>query len=239
MGAGMSDHSHKGPFAELVATRASPRQKAARRTRPGGARPRSAAPAPAADGRAWLDVLYRRHWTDLCAWLRRRYGAGPPEPEDVAAEAFAKLAARDDIDKVRDVRAYLFTTAARCAIDALRGRARLTRFIDDQLAQYGREVGELTPERVYSAREQLAALAEDLKSMTPRQRETLLRSRILGQTYDQISAATGWSPSAVGRYMQSAMRVLLDNAAARAGDGGHDAAGRSKDAGKQGKGGRA
>ena len=192
----MSDQSRKGLFVDPAAT---------------------PAPQPrlATAGRSSLDALYRRYWTDLCGWLRRRYGAGPPDPEDVAAEAFAKLAAKGDIDTVRDTRAYLFTTAARCAIDALRGRARQARFIDDQLAQYGREVGELTPERVYLAREQLAALAQDLKGMTPRQRETLLRSRILGQTYDQISAATGWSTSAVGRYFKAAMRVLIDNADAR------------------------
>ena len=99
---------------DLVARRAPARRKAAHSR---------AEPPPAGGGRAWLDVLYRRHWTDLCAWLRRRYGDGPPEPEDVAAEAFAKLAAKSDIAQVRDARAYLFTTAARCAIDALRGRA--------------------------------------------------------------------------------------------------------------------
>ncbi len=36
--------------------------------------------------------LYRQYWHELCAWLYAQFGAGPPEPEDVAQQTFVKFA---------------------------------------------------------------------------------------------------------------------------------------------------
>ncbi len=155
-----------------------------------------------------IDDLYRDCWGDLTAWLYRRYGVGPPEPEEIAQAAFAKMMEVPDLSLIRNLRAYLFTTAVRCAIDGFRGQGRAQRFIDNELKAHQEEVGEITPERVFIARQEFSALANRVKALDPKQREVVLRSRIMGQTYDEISQETGWSKSAIGRYLQSALVEL-------------------------------
>ena len=162
-----------------------------------------------------LEDLYQKHWKNLCAWIRRRFGDGPPEPEDLAQSAFERFAALDDFDIIRDKRAFLYTVAARSAVDGLRSREVMRRYIDDALAEHGRAVGEITPEHVYLAREEVRALSEDLVALTDKQRETVIRSRFLGQSYEQIAADTGWSTSAISRYLRTAMETLTRNAQAR------------------------
>lgn len=162
-----------------------------------------------------LEDLYQKHWKNLCAWIRRRFGDGPPEPEDLAQSAFERFATLDDFDLIRDKRAFLYTVAARSAVDALRSREVMRRYIDDALAEHGRAVGEITPEHVYWAREEVRALSEDLAALSDKHRETVIRSRFLGQSYEQIAADTGWSTSAISRYLRTAMATLTRNAQAR------------------------
>ena len=50
-----------------------------------------AAPAGKADFAAQLEGIYAAHFAPLVSWLHHAFGAGPPEPEDVAQRAFAKL----------------------------------------------------------------------------------------------------------------------------------------------------
>lgn len=47
-------------------------------------------------GHGDIDALYRAHAGDLVAWLRKMFGDGPPEPEDMAQQAFLKLMERPD-----------------------------------------------------------------------------------------------------------------------------------------------
>ncbi len=159
-----------------------------------------------------IDKLYRSHWNDLCGWLRKRYGAGPPDPEDVAQLAFEKISHLPELKSIRNLRSYLFTVAARVFIDEKRGRAVLDKYVDQQLKLHGVEVEEITPERVYSAREDFQAILDDLKGFSPKHREIVLRHRVLGQTYDEISEATGWSPAAISRCLKAAMTVVFKRA---------------------------
>src|SRR5690606_12823423 len=66
--------------------------------------------------RQLLSELYRTHWQGLCRYLRARFGAGPPDPEDIAQSAFARLAAAHSAQIVNP-QAFLHTTAQRLMID--------------------------------------------------------------------------------------------------------------------------
>src|SRR3982751_272673 len=64
-----------------------------------------------------MEAVYARHWSELCHYIKKHYGAGPPDPEDVAQEAFMKFAAIDDRDAIDNPRAYLFRTAHNVLVD--------------------------------------------------------------------------------------------------------------------------
>lgn len=161
-----------------------------------------------------IEHLYRAHWNDLCHWLRRRYGPGPPEPEDVAQTAFLKMADVEDLGSIENPRAYLFAIAANTALTGIKWRARTQRFIEGELEASGQQLEEISPERAYSSRERFNVVWSQLERLSEKRREIVMRSRIGGQTYEQISAETGWSMADISRQLTAAlaeMRRALEN----------------------------
>lgn len=174
----------------------------AEKKRAGGKRQTPAVPAD------FIENLYTLYWKDLCNWLRWRYGAGPPDPEDVAQSAFVKMATLEDCQRIENPRAFLFTVAANTALMGIRWLARTQRFIDDELQAEGEKLEEMSPERIYSSRERLDVVTRQLERLSAKQRDIVMRSRIGGQTYEQISAETGWSLADISRQLTAAMAAM-------------------------------
>lgn len=158
--------------------------------------------------RHFLDELYRDHVGNLVGWLRRRYGGGPPSPEDIAQIVFTKLAALDDIQRIEKIKPYLYATAVNVVLDEIKWIKRTAAFTDQELHRTGQRVEEITPERVYQGREKLALLSQAMEGLSGKQCEIVRRSRFLGQTYSQISAETGWSSADISRQLSAAMIAI-------------------------------
>lgn len=164
---------------------------------------------------ALLDTLYRKYWDHLCASLRLRYGNGPPDPEDVAQVTFERISRLEGLEEIRNPHGFLITIAGRIFIDETRKRAVSDKYINEQLKLHGVAVEEITPERVYNAREEFKAMLCELKDFGTQHREIVLRHRILGQTYDEISNATGLSQASISRYLKAAMISVFKRKAAQ------------------------
>lgn len=67
---------------------------------------------------------------------------------------------------------------------------------------------DITPERIYSAKQRFRVLVRGVDGLTDKQRELILRSRIQGQTYAQISAETGWSNADISRQLKAALAII-------------------------------
>jgi RNA polymerase sigma factor (sigma-70 family) len=155
-----------------------------------------------------VEALYRLHWKDLCTWLRWRYGAGPPEPEDIAQAAFLKMAEVKDRSLIENPRAYLFTIAANTALMGIRAFVHTQQFIDRELEDTGARLEELSPERIHSSRERLNVVLGQMDLLSEKQRDIVTRNRIGGQTYEQISAETGWSLADISRQLTQALATM-------------------------------
>lgn len=168
----------------------------------------------AADGtgeRGWLiESLYRDHWRDLCRRLRRVYGRGPPEPEDLAQSAFTKVIAQVDLQRIENPRAFLFRAAVNLGLNEIARIRRTRRFIEEELAHAGveLELEETTPSHVLESREALRSVENSLARLSAKQREILMRCRIKGETYAEISAATGWSQADISRQLNAALAAI-------------------------------
>jgi RNA polymerase sigma factor (sigma-70 family) len=135
---------------------------------------------------AFLDGVYREHRRDLCAYVRRKFGAGPPEPEDVVQAAFTRFAALDNCREIPNPRAYLMLTARNLVIDAHRHGARGAS-AERQLAVIEENVHEFSAEDVLSSREELTRLAAIVSGLKPKERVALLMHRIDGLSYAEIA----------------------------------------------------
>lgn len=156
----------------------------------------------------FIEELYHKYNGELTGWLRKRFGEGPPEPHDIAHTAFEKIAALKNYEHIENPKAFLFATAINTANSAVQRIVRARQFFEAELQNVGHQVEQITPERVLEDRRQLDVVNEVIAKLPAKQREILIRSRIQGQTYVEIGAATGWSKAAISRQLNTALTTL-------------------------------
>jgi RNA polymerase sigma-70 factor (ECF subfamily) len=151
-----------------------------------------------------LAALYRHHWDEICGYVRRRFGPGPPEPEDVAQAAFMRLSARTDVGDLENPRAFLYRVAHNLAIEERRrldARCRAEAGVtEDAPATDDRD-----PERVLSGKERRRLLAIAFSTLEPRTRQILIMSRQDELSSAEIARRLKLSPTHVKRLMAQAI----------------------------------
>jgi RNA polymerase sigma-70 factor (ECF subfamily) len=164
-----------------------------------------------------VERAYRQHWSELCAYVRKTFGAGPPEPEEVAQGAFARFAATQP-GEVDHPRAFLYRTAHNIVMDHRRREAVRTRLSAEvAILDFGADTANADSERVLSAKERLAIVDRAVRAMEARRRKVLIMHAIHGLNYTEIARRMGVSPTRVTQLFAEA--VAQCNAALRDADG--------------------
>jgi RNA polymerase sigma factor (sigma-70 family) len=155
-----------------------------------------------------LALLYRRHWAELTAYARRTFGAGPPDPEDIAQAAFARFAALPANTEVANPRAFLFRTAHNIGVDACRAQARAGAAVLDP--QFPAADGhDFSPEDVLVSRDELVRLEAAIAALRPRQRTALLLHRLDGLSFAEIGRRLGVSPSGARKLVEQGFAAAM------------------------------
>jgi RNA polymerase sigma factor (sigma-70 family) len=152
-----------------------------------------------------IDVLYARHRSELCHYIKKHFGAGPPDPEDVVQETFIKYAAIEDLQTIDNPRAYLFRTAHNVLVDERRKLAVRAMPGDGEPAPTS---DDRTPERVLVGQERLQVLRRTLCAMPEARRRSFLLNRLQGLSAAAIARKTGYSESAVKKHIGLALADL-------------------------------
>ncbi len=155
-----------------------------------------------------MTQLFQQHFAGLCGFLYRLYGAGPPEPEDVAQEAFSVLSGLKDSSHIEQPKAFLYKVAINIALKARRTNQQLpikapVETLDLLLSETA------DPEQHLQQQQGLQQIATAIAGLTEKQRFILLASRIQGKTYSQIAAQTGWSLADISRQLHQVLDILL------------------------------
>ena len=157
--------------------------------------------------RKLMDQLYRQHKRALTARLRRLYGAGPPDPQDLVQIAFAKLAASPDLDAIQKPGAFLFRVAVNAGLDQVDRLASARRYEEEQLRAV-ETTQNPTPETVYLGQEALKRLGRMIDALPAQQRDIVYRARFKGETLSEIALDMGVNVSSVSRQLAKAMDRL-------------------------------
>ena len=154
---------------------------------------------------AKIDRLYRDHWVALVGSLRRTFGDGPPDPDDIAQQAFQKLIERDRLSDIRSIKGILWRTARNLMINAKRSRSTRTRydFEIEHLYFPSRGVNS-TPEAVLSANEELQAINEVLRAMPEKRRRAFILHRVEGLSVSEVARRLRLSRSPTDRHIRRA-----------------------------------
>ncbi len=153
-----------------------------------------------------LNDIYRLHQPELCRYLNKTFGAGPPDPEDVVQAAFTKFAALEKPEKIENPRAFLFRTAHNIALNELRKTATHNGYAKEiENTTGGRILDEVDAERVLIAKEKAEVLEAAIKRLPKKNRRLLLLHRIHGLSYAKISRQTGISQTQVKRLIAESL----------------------------------
>jgi len=155
-----------------------------------------------------IDYLFREHWLDVCRLLHKSYGSGPPEPEDVAQEAFSRFAQMNNPEEIHNPKAYILKIAINITLKSIGHLCKTREFITEQLLIDEEQVDTFCPERILQGEQSIEIIQKATKQLSNKQRDILMRARIKGQTYAQIAADTGWSIADICRQLNTAMSIL-------------------------------
>jgi len=156
----------------------------------------------------FLTELFTNFRPELVARLRRVHGDGPPDPEDVVQSAFTQMAAMKSHHHIEDPKAFLFKVALNVGRRSVGHVAATRQFLDHVLERECESVDNATPERLCTSRDRLSRLNQAMEGLTPKQREILIRSRVMGHTYQEIADSTGWSIATISRQLTRALAHL-------------------------------
>lgn len=156
----------------------------------------------------FLAKLFGRYRSELVSRLRKIYGNGPPEPDDIVQTAFSQLAAMNSHEHISDPKAFLFKVALNAGWRSAGHVTATQSFLNEVFHRDGENVENISPDRLYESRERLTRLSNAIEHLSTKQREILIRSRIKGETYQQIAADTGWSIATISRQLTSALEHL-------------------------------
>lgn len=168
------------------------------------------------DRDGWLGELFRSHHRSLVVFLGRMAG-GAASAEDVAQEAYLRLAGRGaGALAVDHPKTYLFATARNAAFDAA-ARIRTEqrhRSTTDRLPEV--ESPEPPPDHTVHHRRRLECMAAALNELPSATRQAFVMSKLHGLDHRTIAGRLGVSRSMVEKHIMRALAHCRDRLA----DGG-------------------
>ncbi len=132
--------------------------------------------------------------------LYRVFGRREPDHDDLIQAAFEQIIitlSRQSYARACSLRTWASTVASHIGLNALRGRRRERRVVDRSVELHGDVApASIDLEREVSARAQLAAVREQLASMSQKRAHTLFLHDVLGHDLAEIAVMTGVSVAA-------------------------------------------
>ncbi|MEM9054458.1 MAG: RNA polymerase sigma factor [Pseudomonadota bacterium] len=174
----------------------------------------SAAPS-SEDAQHDMEALYRTHAKDLSSSLRKAFGDGPPDPDDIAQQAFQKLIERERLSDIRNLKGFLWRTARNLVLNAKRSRSTRAKY-DFEIEQlyFPSRGGNSSPEAVLSAKEELRAINAALRAMPEKRRRAFILHRVEGLSVSEVARRLRISRSPADRHIMRAaedIQVCLAN----------------------------
>ena len=153
-----------------------------------------------------LAKLYRDYAGQLSLTLRRMFGDGPPDPDDIAQAAFERLIARGDLSSISNLKAFVWRTARNLFLNEKdRETTRSRHDYEIEHLFFPMRGYDSTPETVISAREQINAVNAVLRTMPEMRRRAFMLHRVDGLSIADVGRRLGISRPAASRHVSRAI----------------------------------
>ncbi|MDI7775938.1 RNA polymerase sigma factor [Asticcacaulis sp. EMRT-3] len=150
--------------------------------------------------------IYDQYWQELCRVVRRKFGAGPPDPEEAAQAAFEQLITAMKTGEITNPRAFLHRCAYNYVIDHKRRQAVQNRYEDEIISlNVTGGTNEFDAQRVLEARERLTGVMRTVQDMEAKRRRILLLHTIDELSFAEIARKMSLSPTRVMQLFADAL----------------------------------
>lgn len=162
-------------------------------------------------GPSRLIDIYLRSRLDLLRFFSLRLSS-PAAAEDLVQDLYVKLKGTDDPADVRDPLSYLYRMGSNLMLDQMRHRRRA--LVRDYAWQGGESDApgvdpSPSPEREAASRQQVAAVVEALRDLSPRCQEAFRLHKLEGLSHAETAERMGVTRSAVEKQISAALKHLL------------------------------
>lgn len=132
------------------------------------------------------------------------------EAEDIAQAAMLRIHNLDPSKSLENPKAFLFRVANNLAVDSIRRKELLKRYIEQEFRQIGssseQEDSGISPERIVAAQQQLQIIEDTIAQLPANCRQAFLLHRRHGLSYSDIAQSMSVSVSSVEKYILLALR---------------------------------
>jgi RNA polymerase sigma factor (sigma-70 family) len=160
----------------------------------------------AAEAISEIDDLYRQHRDAVQRYVLHAFGAGPPDPADVAHAAFERFIAIEHREEIANPRAFLIASARNYVLDQRR-RFKVRNDYANDVRLGGDISDDFDPERVLLAKQQWQTLQRAIEELDPRRRDILMMNRMQGLSSAEIARRIGCSATLVKTLLAQALVV--------------------------------
>ena len=157
----------------------------------------------------FVQKLFNDHHKGLLKFLNTKLNS-PEEAEDVAQSAYEKMIGVERLEKLENVKSYLYQTALNLAIDRMRKEKRTVNYqqtMKDYLEQNEGSQG-VSPETLATSAQQLELINHALSELPDNCRRAFLMHRAQHLSYREISEALEVSVSMVEKHIIQALKHL-------------------------------
>ena len=152
-----------------------------------------------------ITELYQNYSGRLSRTLRKMFGDGPPDPDDIAQLAFQKLIERGDLSSIRNLKAIVWRSARNLWLkEKDRENTRCSHDFEIEQLYFPRPGYGSAPETVIQAREQLAAVNKTLMQMPDMRRRAYVLCRVDGLSITEVGKRLGISRPAASKHISRA-----------------------------------
>jgi len=162
-----------------------------------------------------LSELYLRYRRDMIDFVRRKFGPGPQEPEDVAQAVFLQIAAGGHPAPTDNPRSFLLKSAQNVVLDHHRRNARPKHQAGDVEHTSQKYLSDIDPERVVTGEERLRMLMSVIAKLPADKRRMVFLSRFDGMSCEAIGQRLGLSSEAVQKQIERVLKECLAKLQAR------------------------
>ncbi len=167
----------------------------------------------------WLGLYVLPHEGALRAWLRGKASLGF-DVDDVVQETYAILAAKSEVDSIRNIKTYAFQVAYSVILQQLRRSSVVPIRAVADINALEAMIDEPSPEETVLHRQELDRVRRAIEAMPRQTRQAFVMRRIDGLSQREIARRMGLSEHTIEKHIARGIKLLL----AEFGRGGNGAA---------------